>query len=133
MQATRPQHIRDSRTSAPHIAGMDLKGGYAVSQRARRRFGAMPLVSGKQASCGFGHEGTISATWLEEPRPGEVGFAVPTNGVENLADHLRLGVNSAAAMEGPNFGRHDLCGSVSPRVVLRYRGFDHWLLSSNAE
>jgi hypothetical protein len=111
---------------------MDFERGYAVSQRIRPQLGAMPLEGDDQASYRFNNESTISAPGLEKARPREIGIAVPTNCIENLADHRWFGVNSAAAMQCLNFERH-LCRSISSCDYLGYGAFAHWLSSSNVE
>jgi hypothetical protein len=115
MHACRLQEVCHSRTSDLRFARVDFKGSYAASQRVRRELVLMPLKGSEQAPCRFDDEGAISAPRLKKPRLGEIGVAVPTNGVENLTDHLRLGVHSAPAMQGVNLGSQP-SGSLSGSV-----------------
>jgi hypothetical protein len=107
---------------------MDFKGGYAVSQRVRRQLVSTPLKGSEQAPCRFDDKGPISAPRLKKARLAEIGVAVPTNGIENLTNHLWFRVNSAAPMQGPNLGWH-LRGGISGSDYVRCRTFGHWFRS----
>jgi hypothetical protein len=111
---------------------MDFESGYAVSQRIRRQFRALPLVRGDQASCRFDNESAISAPGLKKARPREVRVAAPTNRVENSTDYLWLRVDSAAAMQGLNLERH-LHRSISRSGYQCYGAFGHWFPLPNVE
>jgi hypothetical protein len=60
-------------------------------------------VSGNEASSRFDDESAISGCWLKQARSREICFAVPTDSIQNPTNHLRLGVNSTAAMECLDF------------------------------